>query len=64
MSDKLRVYHPTGTYMYRAGLATYAPVQLKQVRLLLKGHVCIINISFTFFTQVTTAWALMGQKAN
>ena len=41
MSDKLGVYHPTGTYMYRAHLAMYAHVQSKQVRLLTKGHVCV-----------------------
>ena len=60
MSDKLWVYHPTGTYVYRARLAMYADVQSKQLRLLTKGYVCVYIHKFQFFTHVTTAWALMG----
>ena len=49
MSDKPGVYHPTGTYMHRAYLAMYANVQLKQVRLLTKGYVCVYIRKFHIF---------------
>ena len=35
--------------MCRARLATYPPVQLKQVRLLTKGHVCVYMHKFHIF---------------